>query len=282
MTEMSIQVITAVMEPGDELLQTALSIRSQTHQYWRWYIANGGSICASLAKIIELNDPRIVINSQHDSGIYDAWNKACSNTMADWTIFLGSGDKLSEATVLEQTSSQLKALDPSQPRIAFGWCRLISHRTGQILRVQKNDWVKMQGKYRYGKPSLPIHPETFHSAGLLNCEKPFETSFSVAGDVDVMLRALRYSKPISLPYVISDVITGGVSQDPMAGFRIYKEVRLACARNDFHLPIYVRVIEYIRTGVKYFANRLIGKSMYEKTKEVLLSRFFDRSNGAKT
>jgi len=279
---MSIQIITAVMEPGKDLLQTALSIKKQTYQDWRWYIENGGSYCESLQQINNLDDPRITINSERDRGIYDAWNKACSNSKADWTMFLGSGDKLSDPTVLDLASTQLKEVDPKQPRIAFGWCRLISHRTGQVLRVQKNDWVSMQGTYRYGKPSLPIHPETFHSAGLLNCEKPFETNFSVAGDVDIMLRAIRSSNPISFQYVISDVITGGVSQDPRAGFKIYKEVLLACARNDFHLPINIRVREYMRTSMKYFINRLIGKSMYEKIKEQLLLRYLHSSNGEKT
>ena len=231
---MSIQIITAVKNPGKELLDTVASILQQTSKDWRWYITNGGELCDELNKINELNDSRITVCSESDTGIYDAWNAACSKSKADWTIFLGSGDKLADQTVLERVNEHLEFIDPTIPRIAFGGCRLISHVSGDELRIQNNEWELMRKNYKYGRPCLPIHPETFHSSGLLDGNKIFDATFKVAGDVDVMLRALRHSQPISFPFIVSDVITGGISQDPKAGFRIYKEVILACTKNGIN------------------------------------------------
>jgi glycosyltransferase involved in cell wall biosynthesis len=278
---MSVQIITAVKNPGKELLDTAASIRQQTLNDWRWYIANGGEICDELNTIFDFNDSRITVCSKSDAGIYDAWNAACSRSKADWTIFLGSGDKLADQTVLERANEHLKLIDPTIPRIAFGGCRLISHVSGHELRIQNNEWEKMKNKFKYGKPCLPIHPETFHSSGLLVGSEIFNTAFKVAGDVDVMLRALGRSQPILLPFIVSDVITGGVSQDPRAGFRIYKEVLLACAANKVDVPIYIKMKEYTRSAIKYMLWYLFGSGGYLIVKEILLREIRIRIKGVR-
>lgn len=269
---MSVQIITAVKDPGKELLDTVASITQQTLKDWRWYIANGGELCDELIKIIDLNDSRITVCSKSDTGIYDAWNAACSRSKADWTIFLGSGDKLADQTVLERVNEHLKIIDPTIPRIAFGGCRLISHVSGRELRIQNNEWESMKNNFKYGRPCLPIHPETFHSSGLLDGNKIFDATFKVAGDVDVMLRALSHSQPISLPFIVSDVITGGISQDPRAGFRIYKEVLRACATNRVTVPMYIKIKEYIRCTIKYMLWYLFGSNGYSFLKEGVLRK----------
>lgn len=267
---MNIQIITATLNPGKELFQTALSIKEQTHQDWLWRIENGGGICPILKNIIELNDPRIAINNRLDSGIYDAWNNACCHSKADWTIFLGSGDRLADQKVLERAWEYLKNINPAIPRIAFGGFRLISHISGLVLRIHDKNWEFMKDKFRHGKPYLPAHPETFHSAGLLNREEIFDPTFRVAGDVDVMLRALTHSEPLSLPIIVSDIMTGGVSQDPRAGYRIYSEVLLACSRNQFDIPFRVKIKEYIRCSIKYLLWMLVGTVGYEVVKESII------------
>lgn len=265
----TIQVITAVLNPDEALLITARSLRMQTSPRWHWHIANGGADTPALAHVRALGDPRIVVASQRDTGIYDAWNNACAASRADWTLFLGAGDCLASADVIELVHDALSGIDPTTPRLAFGHCRLVSPSGRHVVRVQVNNWQAMRGRYRYGKPSLPVHPETFHSAGLLAAQPPFDASYSIAGDVDIMLRAVRASEPVTLPFVVADVLMGGRSQDPRAGFAILREVRRACRENGFAVPPAARASEFARTLAKYAAERVLGASRYARMKEAV-------------
>lgn len=272
---MLIQIVTAVLNPGPELELTAQSILKQTYKKWKWIIKSTGGESPALVCLAAINDPRIHFIHGDDHGIYDAWNIALAQHEANWTLFLGSGDTLSNDTVLEEVASQLTGVDVSQSRIAFGHAR-ITASNGSILGVHRNNWASMKGSYRYGKPALPIHPEVFHSRGLLAVSSPFDTTCRIAADVDIMLRALAINEPIELRQFVTNVKTGGTSQDPNKSFKIYTEVLYCCAKNGIRVPMAIKSLEYMRVTLKMGVHFILKPRLYQHLKERLLPLIYSR------
>lgn len=78
------------------------SILRQTFDNWEVLIMDGVSSDNTLDVIRELNDNRIHIYSEPDSGIYDAMNKGIKQAKGEWVYFLGSDDSLYADDVLEK------------------------------------------------------------------------------------------------------------------------------------------------------------------------------------
>jgi len=87
--------IIIVVKDGEKTLIRAIeSVRTQKYTNWRLVIIDGNSLDGT-KDIIHRYLPIVdYYESNSDSGIYDAMNKALRNINADWFIFLGCDDML--------------------------------------------------------------------------------------------------------------------------------------------------------------------------------------------
>jgi glycosyltransferase involved in cell wall biosynthesis len=99
---MKFSVITVSLNAGDKLIQTVENILAQKDAELEIVIKDGLSSDGSVDKVRALNDPRVFIYEQKDTGIYDGMNQGISYATGDFYIFMNCGDHFYDDEVLKR------------------------------------------------------------------------------------------------------------------------------------------------------------------------------------
>ena len=99
----TVTIITSTLNSLEQLKHTAESIFMQSRGDWQWIIVDGASSDGTREWLngIAGSHSNVDFISEPDNGIYEAWNKALPLVRGSWVIFLGAGDKLKNADVLQ-------------------------------------------------------------------------------------------------------------------------------------------------------------------------------------
>src|SRR5882757_1455688 len=108
-----ISIVTSTYNAAAGLPYTMRSIFRQTSLDYEWIVIDGGSTDGTVDLLKQYQDMPLFWISEKDRGIYDAWNKACRIARGQWLIFLGAGDELASASVLEEISEILLRAYPT-------------------------------------------------------------------------------------------------------------------------------------------------------------------------
>ena len=244
-------IITSTLDCPIELNATARSIRSQTYTNIQWIIADGGSSSATLDVIRENCDIVDHSFSERDSGIYEAWNRACVSIRGDWVYFLGAGDVFVGPNVLLNLFTSLASIHlHSSCKLFYGNVRLVT-QNGNVRNTFKEINLK---KWEFGRPALPAHQGVFQHASLFHPTSTFDQSLRVAGDSKFLLGVLAFN-PIT--YINQDVCLmddSGASNAWRNGFRIQKEIDFVCKALDINVPFYVSWRAWLFRFLTYFTH----------------------------
>lgn len=169
-------LLTVCLNPGEKLRETLESALRQTCGDFELIIKDGGSTDGSLAAVEDLlEDARIRVFCEKDTGIYDAMNQAVAHASGEYVFFLNCGDILYDEKVLEQVK---KESSPQSREVLYG--NVFSAKTGS--------WIvpapEITGFTCYR--NVPCHQACFYSAALCR-EKPFETEYKIRGDYEHFL-----------------------------------------------------------------------------------------------
>ena len=248
-----ITIITSTLNCAASLAATAASIRSQNHPALQWIVADGASHDSTLEVIRSNADIIAHWFSAPDTGIYDAWNKACRFIDGEWVLFLGAGDLLAAPQTLAQMASALSGL-PADTAIAYGNVCQLSE--GRLL-------------YRYGRvdpqrwdlhrPVLPAHQGVFQRAELLASPDPFDTTYRIAADSKFLLQALHNRAAVYVDLDICHMEPGGVSADPRHALTMMREALRLQQDLDYRLPPLRRAWFVCRSYVKHYVFRRMGR-----------------------
>jgi len=99
---MKFSVITVSLNAGDKLIQTVENVLAQKDADLEIVIKDGLSSDGSLGPVRELNDRRIRIFEQKDTGIYDGMNQGILHAEGDFYIFMNCGDSFYDDEVLKR------------------------------------------------------------------------------------------------------------------------------------------------------------------------------------
>ena len=247
-----ITIVTSTWNCAAALSATAASIRSQTHRAVQWIVADGASSDGTADRIRDNAD---VVNqwfSEPDTGIYDAWNKACRFIDGDWVLFLGAGDLLGCAETLERVVAELARM-PSEVLVAYG----------NVVQIVAGEEI-----YRYGhvdleqwelhRPKLPAHQGVFHRADTLMTPDPFDASYKVAADSKFLLQIVRPEVTRYMNFDITLMEPGGVSANPRDAITVMREVFRLEEDLGYQIPKSRRLLFVVRTYAKYLVFRFIG------------------------
>jgi len=246
-------VITSTLNCAQALAATASSIRTQSYRRVQWVIADGGSQDSTIDVIRQ--NAEIVSHwfSQADSGIYDAWNRACQFIDGDWVLFLGAGDLLAHADTLERIAAELATV-PLETTIAYG---------------NVEQWSGSRRLYRYGRiapgswelhrPALPAHQGVFQRTSLLKGDGPFDVSYTVAADTKFLLQASRLGEMYYMDIDVCHMEPGGVSANPKNALTVMHEALRLQHELGHPMPLPRRAWYVFRTAVKYLIFRLSGR-----------------------
>jgi hypothetical protein len=218
-----ITLVTATFNAAKLLPITLASVRAQSCDCFEWIVADGGSSDGTL-KLIEANSDLIdQWISRPDSGVYDAWNRACAMARGEWVLFLGAGDELGWSTSLERMAERLSIAYPDHA-LVYGKVQYLSEVGRAPLDVVGEPWEALRGKWELMRPALPPHGAVFHHRSLLRGSEPFDTRFRIAGDSHFMLRHIFARPPLFVPELVNRTPIGGLSFTLEGALEVAREI----------------------------------------------------------
>ena len=243
-----ISIITATFNAADLLLHTIASIREQSFREFEWIVMDGNSKDGTQSVLCDNNDLIAHCISEPDSGIYDAWNKACVRARGEWLLFLGAGDELATPHTLAECIKNLEGVS-ADTTLVYGQYTLLSPVKRINLETSGIPWANMQNKWEIGRLALPPHGSTFHRKSLFVSAQPFDLRFPIAADAHFMLRAIRRHAPVFMPVVVTLAPMGGISFRLDTARQVGREI--AAINRDLGLtpPVLVRLHEVLRLSV---------------------------------
>ncbi len=198
-----VSIIIATYNAAALLPKTLASLRSMAAFRFELLIADGGSTDETLS-IIEQNKDMIAwFKTEPDKGVYDAWNKALKHARSPWIAFLGAGDTyMTEA--LEKYAAAAR-LNPDADYIAADQWQVLPD--GQQLRRKGAPWVWSAFKNRM----TITHVGNWHAKKAFEQYGDFDTSYTIAGDYEWLLRAGEKLKVVYIPLPLVQMLVGGMS-----------------------------------------------------------------------
>jgi len=225
---MKFSIIVATYNSEQTISRCLLSLINQTYQDFEIIIFDKLSHdrTSQIVKKIQRKDNRIKFFSEDDINHYDAFNKAIRVSKGDWIYILGSDDFLTDSNVLKDVSI---LLDHKKSYIFYGKVNVID-KDEKSINVVGDVWDKIGNNF-FSYMSIP-HQGVFHYKLLFKKYGFFNTSFSYAGDYDLILRYLKDNKPFFINRIIADYSNYGGSSLTMNIKKVFFEWRKAQKLNS--------------------------------------------------
>lgn len=205
---MKVSIITATYNSEKTLLDTLLSVESQTYPDIEYIIVDSVSTDGTL-DLVRKNSSRVTkIVSEKDKGIYDALNKGVEMATGDIVGFIHSDDILARSDIIEKIVDEFKCSGAD-----FVYGDLVFTDRNITSRV-KRYW--RSGEFRKTKISFgwaPPHPSVYMKKQVYQNDGLFDLNFKIAADYDQMIRILKRDdiKVSYLNQVIVKMRLGGES-----------------------------------------------------------------------
>lgn len=180
---MKISVITAVYNRRDTLADAVASLQAQTHEDFEHVVMDAGSTDGSLEILEQFSDPRMVLVSERDDGIYDALNKGMKQATGDVIGLMHSDDVFASRSVLELVA---RAFEDSSVDAVYGDLQYVSAKDpGRVIR----HWTA--GEFSTAKLKrgwMPPHPSLYVRKSVIERWGGYDISYQIAADYDAILR----------------------------------------------------------------------------------------------
>lgn len=240
-----VTIITATYNVVGTLPHTLRSIREQRYKNIQWLVIDGASKDGTVDLLKQNDDIIDYWISEPDQGVYDAWNKACLHVRGEWVLFIGAGDELASADVLEEISGILATAYPDH-EIVYGRLLRISKKKRVVLEEVGEPWTDMKNKWECFQPALPVHPSVFHHRTLINGTRTFDIRFKIGADQHLLLQSIFRKDPLYVPIVIDKMPIGGVSTEPLNSLAVAREYWLINSELGISPPWSHAWSEYLR------------------------------------
>lgn len=253
-----ISIVIATYNSKTTLQQSIDSVAQQAYPHKELIVIDGGSKDGTV-EVLEANAPKVSYwLSEPDRGIYHAWNKGLARAGGEWICFLGADDSFWDSTVLAQISEQLKVLSPGI-RVVYGQNMLVNG-SGVNLYPMGASWETLKDKFWAGM-CLP-HPGMMHHRSLFEQHGPFDESFRIAGDYEMLLRELKQADARFIPnLIVAGVRQGGISSKPDSALLVLSEARRAQRMHGQKVPPLLWVWSMIKVYLRILLWRLFGEQV---------------------
>lgn len=196
-------IILPVYNAASTLRRTLSSCVAQDYPDIELIVLDAGSTDGSTEIIAEFSPYIAHWKSEHDCGIYDAWNKGLRRASGNWICFFGADDCW--RTV--DSVSRLMAV-AAYPAVNLVLARLCREATsGAPKKIYGERWCQatMRRRMLIAHVGMPHHISLFEQFG------EFDSTYRIAGDYHFLLRASAAVRAAFFDEVIADVGAGGVS-----------------------------------------------------------------------
>lgn len=177
---MTLSIITINLNNVFGLQKTMESVFGQTNHDYEWIVIDGGSMDGS-KELLEKNRDRIHFwISEPDKGIYEAMNKGIDAAGGEHLLFLNSGDRFADASVISDFMGNQFSSD-----IIYGNAIIVDQDNQEIRRYVSPKLVTLS--YFWGH-SLN-HQATFFNRRCFSLFRYNETN-QIASDVELFMTLL--------------------------------------------------------------------------------------------
>lgn len=254
----SVSIVTINRNDRDGLQRTMDSVFAQTNRDFEYVVIDGGSSDGSAELIAAAADRIDYWVSERDRGIYDAMNKGAARATGEYILFLNSGDVIYPGTL---ESLLARRADWWGTDVVYG--NIVNATTGK-LDVARDITTLMQRE-------AFIHQAVLVRGGVQR-ELRFDTSFRIAADYDMFVRAYKAGRTFHrTSTTFGEYDATGVSNQKF--FRTMNEFARSLWRNHRGLGRVRAVARYWwgrRTFIAYLlAVSILGDVRYRWLREAL-------------
>jgi len=178
-TQPLISIVIACYSAGATLAATLDSIVSQNRDDIEIIIVDGGSTDDTMAIVQKYGDKIAWSVSEPDKGIYDAWNKGLRAARGNYISFVGADDVLLPDAI-DAYVRQI-ALQPDAEYISSR----VQYGEGRAARIIGRPWRWEQ----FNRYMTVAHVGSMHRRSLFDRLGPYNDSFRITGDYELLLRA---------------------------------------------------------------------------------------------
>ena len=205
-------------------------------------VIDGGSSDSTL-DFLQCSTERIsTFVYEPDSGIYDAWNKGLRLARGQFITFLGAGD-----FYLDGGLENLVRCALANPEADFISSKVEIVRNGSVIRTLGESWNwKLFRRYMNA-----VHVGSLHSRRLFDLYGEFDTSYRIAGDYELLLRAGDKLKTTYIDLITVRMVADGISH---TGYNVFYETERAKLKNKTVSPLIARLDRYIAQVKRYIRN----------------------------
>lgn len=180
--------------------------------------------------------------SEPDTGIYNAWNKGLRASRGRYIGFLGADDQL-----LPGSLAQYAALVAAHPHAEYLSARVRYGPGGRIIG-KRWDWR------RFRRYMTVAHLCSMHRRSLFDRIGPYDESFRIVGDYELLLRAGPTLAAAFSPAITAEMGTEGISSG--ATGRVFAETARAKRMHSGLSPMTIRFDE-LTARAKHRVRRLL-------------------------
>ena len=250
---MKISIITATYNSASVINDCLDSVKSQKYDDIEHIVIDGASTDETLLLLQSRREQLSAFISEPDKGIYDAMNKGIKIASGDIIGFLNSDDFYSNDEVILKVVREFE----KDPDLDICYADLIyvdRINTSKTVRYFKSSEFK---KGLFAKGWSPPHPTFFVRQSVYKQFGNFDLNYSLASDVDLMMRFLEKHKTkyLYIPEVFVKMRMGGVSNKNLKNIWLQNQEILDSFKKNglsvnlisfFIYKIISRFIQYIK------------------------------------
>ena len=252
----SYSIVTAAYNCVSTIEHCIESVGRQRHCNREHIVIDGGSTDGTLDLIRRYSASLAYWVSEPDRGIYHAWNKALARARGDWICFLGADDYFWSPDTLERLAPVLADAYPPV-RLVYGQVALVNERGEETQRLGE-PWHAVRDRFRQIM-CLP-HTGVMHHRSLFEAHGPFDESYRIGGDYEMLLRELCAGEARFVPgLVVAGMRHGGASTDPARSLRMILEFRRAQVQHGLGRPGRHWLAAHARARLLVWLWRLLGR-----------------------
>lgn len=216
-----LSIIIATYNVETTLEECLDSIFHQSFTDYEVLISDGKSSDGTIEIIKNYSSKLAFWKSEHDNGIYDAWNQMLNIAKGEYICFLGADDRLHKNRSLEDL---FMAFDNAKYDLV----------TSRALLVGGNKEHIVGGPWNYGKlwkKMGVIHPGMLHHRNLFDRYGNFDDRLKIVGDYEFLLRLSPETTSFHFNEILTEIGSNGVSRSQFKKMLLEKrDVQRKCPR----------------------------------------------------
>ena len=215
-----LSIITVTFNSERTLKTTIESVLNQSTSGFEYILIDGSSsdTTIEIIKSYEVAFKKRNINytwiSEKDSGIYDAFNKGIRLAKGDWISFLGSDDYYRTNALNIYSNVILK----TEKKVDLYYSNVdVINKNGEVINAINGIW----GWSKFRRFMNIAHVGAFHNKEYFSNYGLFDTSYKIAGDYELLLRAKNKLSTFKIEETTAKMANEGASNNQIS--LVFKE-----------------------------------------------------------